>query len=389
MKLACVVHRFGAGIAGGSEGHCRAIALRLAGRHHVTILTSTARDHVTWAEAFPAGRSADGPLQVERFPVVRTRSIQRFAMATEVATSGTASEQEQEAWFRENGPEVPALLDHLRSRGGDYDRVLFWSFRYYQSYFGLPIVAPRSVLVPTAEDDPVIRFDILDRYFQQPAGFLFLTPEEHALVARRCSRPLAPFRVIGTGLDDAPVAPPPGVLAEQGLSGPFVLYLGRIDPNKGCETLLHDYLQWQQAAPGDRRAPLVMAGPANMPVPKHPMVRHLGYVDDEVREALLANASALVVSSPYESLSLVLLEAWNHGTPALVNGRCEVLRGQALRSKGALFYRDSDEFGKGLDWLLTHSAEARVMGRQGLAYVDREYRWPRVIAAIDDLLASS
>ena len=29
MKLACVVHRFGADIAGGSEGHCRLIAEHL------------------------------------------------------------------------------------------------------------------------------------------------------------------------------------------------------------------------------------------------------------------------------------------------------------------------------------------------------------------------
>ena len=387
MKLACVVHRFGADIAGGSEGHCRAIALRLAEHHDVTILTSTARDHVSWAEAFPAGGSVDGPLRVERFAVARARSIQQFAYTTEIATSGTASDAEQEHWFLENGPEVPGLLEHLRRRGSDYDRVLFWSFRYYQSFFGLPIVARRAVLVPTAEDDPVVRFDVLDRYFQQPAGFLFLTPEEQALVARRCSQPLAPSRIIGTGLDEAPPPPPRQVVEAHGVAGPFLLYLGRIDPNKGCETLVHDYLRWQNEAAPERRAPLVLAGPSNMPVPEHPMIRRLGYVSDEVREALLAHAAALVVPSPYESLSLVLLEGWNHGTPALVNARCEVLRGQALRSNGALYYRDSDEFGKGADWLLTHPDEARAMGRQGQAYVAREYRWPRVIGAIEELLA--
>ncbi|HYM23714.1 MAG TPA: hypothetical protein VEU08_10905, partial [Vicinamibacterales bacterium] len=79
MKLACVVHRFGAGIAGGSEGHCRAIAERLAERHDVTVLTSCARDHVTWRNEFPAGESASGRLRVVRFPSVRQRSLPRFA----------------------------------------------------------------------------------------------------------------------------------------------------------------------------------------------------------------------------------------------------------------------------------------------------------------------
>ncbi len=388
MKLACVVHRFGAEIAGGSEGHCRAIALRLAERHDVTVLTSTARDHVTWTESFQAGTSMDGPLRVHRFPVVRRRSLHRFSEATEIATSSTASEAEQEEWFRENGPEMPGLLDHLRDHASDYDRVLFWSFRYYQSFFGLPIVAGRSVLVPTAEDDQIVRLDILDRFFKQPAGFLFLTPEEQALVERRSSSRLAPSRVIGTGLDEAPPSPPRHVLDPHKVEGPFLLYLGRIDPNKGCDALVDHYLQWHNGASPEHRAPLVMAGPANMPLPDHPMIRRLGYVSNEVREALLAHATALVVPSPYESLSLVLLEAWNHGTPALVNGRCDVLRGQAQRANGALYYRDAEEFAKGTEWLLSHPAEARTMGSQGQQYVEREYRWPRVIGTIEELLAS-
>ena len=48
MKLACVIHRFGADIAGGSESHCRVVAEHLAGSHDVTILTTCAKDHVTW-----------------------------------------------------------------------------------------------------------------------------------------------------------------------------------------------------------------------------------------------------------------------------------------------------------------------------------------------------
>src|SRR5262249_31277909 len=48
VKLACVIHRFGADIAGGSEGHCRLVAQHLADSHEVTIVTTTAKDHITW-----------------------------------------------------------------------------------------------------------------------------------------------------------------------------------------------------------------------------------------------------------------------------------------------------------------------------------------------------
>ena len=55
MKLACVIHRYGADIAGGSEAHCRQIAERLSAAHEVTVLTTCARDYVTWANAYPPG----------------------------------------------------------------------------------------------------------------------------------------------------------------------------------------------------------------------------------------------------------------------------------------------------------------------------------------------
>ena len=105
-----------------------------------------------------------------------------------------------------------------------------------------------------------------------------------------------------------------------------------------------------------------------------------------VREALLAHAAALIVPSPYESLSMVLLEAWNHGVPALVNARCRVLRGQVLRADGGLYYRDNAEFDAALNYLLAHPETARQLGAQGLAYVNREYRWPTVMAKLEQFL---
>ena len=171
-----------------------------------------------------------------------------------------------------------------------------------------------------------------------------------------------------------------------GITGPYLLYLGRIDPNKGCETLLRYFLKRQATATTSH--PLVMAGPANMPIPDHPSIRRLGLVGEAVRESLLSNASLLIVPSRYESLSIVLLEAWNHGVPALVHGRCRVLKGQALRANGALYYENFDEFARCLDCLLDHSDLACQLGRQGLAYVDANYRWPQVIQKLERFLAS-
>jgi glycosyltransferase involved in cell wall biosynthesis len=384
MKIACVVHRYGTDFAGGSEAHCRHLAERLAAHHDVTVLTTCARDYMSWANEYPAGPTQIGPVAVIRFPASRQRRLHRFFEISDRVFADASSPEEEEEWFRENGPDVPDLLAYLQAHGRDYDRVLFWAYRYAPSYFGVPLVRDRAILVPTAEEDPVIRLGVLDQYFRLPRGYLFLTPEERELVAQCVAGPLPPSTTIGSGLE--PVHPPdPHVLEGLGIGQPFALYLGRIERNKGCETLLTFFARYLED--GRPPVPLVMAGPEFMAMPVHPLIRRLGFVSEDVREALLSAARVLIVPSPYESLSMVLLEAWNHGLPAMVNGRCKVLKGQVRRADGGLFYHHVGEFAEGLAWFLAHPAEARQLGAQGLAYVNREYRWPTVMARVEDFLA--
>ena len=385
MKLAFVVQRYGAGIAGGSEMHCRQLAERLSSRHDITVLTTTAQDYVTWHNALPAGVSVENGVRVHRFPVARPRNLKVFAdLSDEVFDDLGSTPEREEEWFRANGPDAPALLEHLRAHGSKYDLVLFWAFRYAPSYFGLPLVAERAILVPTAEEDPAVDLDVLPEYFAGAAGYLFLTPEEEALVSTRAGQSLKPSRVIGIGLEpERDRYPSREALDRLGIPQEFVLYLGRVDRNKGCATLL-EYFQEYIAESG--HTTMVLAGPSTLPIPEHPRIRALGYVADDVRNALLAHARVLIVPSPYESLSIVLLEGWNHATPALVNAYCRVLKGQVQRANGGLYYRSSREFQEALSWLLGNESGRRELGEQGLAYIDREYRWPDVIERVESLL---
>ena len=384
MKLAFVVQRYGAGIAGGSEGHCRELAERLSPRHDITVLTTCAKDYVTWENAFPAGAGSENGVRIIRFPVARQRHIKVFADLSDEVFDGGAPPDRQELWFRENGPDTPALLDHLRTHGRDYDLVLFWTYRYAPSYFGLPLVADRAVLVPTAEEDPAIDLGVLLEFFDQPAGYVFMTPEERELVSSRALHPLRHSVVAGIGLEPtAPGIVPRAPIDQLGIPADYLLYLGRVDRNKGCDALLENFQEYASTRP---HVTLVLAGPAKMQVPEHPQIRALGYVSDEVRSSLLAHARALVVPSWYESLSIVLLEAWNYSVPALVNGRCKVLAGQVTRANGGLYYMFPAEFDEAADYLLTERDARDAMGRQGLAYIDREYRWPTVVERVESLL---
>jgi glycosyltransferase involved in cell wall biosynthesis len=385
VKLAFVVQRYGADIAGGSELHCRELAQRLGSRHEITVLTSCARDYVSWQNEFPAGETTDHAVRVIRFSVSRPRQLREFSSLSDEVFEGQAPRERQEEWFRENGPQVPGLLDHLRQHGRSYDAVLFWTFRYYSSFFGLPLVRDRAVLLPTAEDDPAVHLGVTEELFAMPAAYLFLTPEEQALVSAQAGHTLEPSAVIGIGLEPAGPAPSRDRLRSDNIPDDYILYLGRVDRNKGCDTLL-EYFQEYAAAP--HATPLVLAGPVKLQIPLHTKIRALGYVSDELRAALLAHARLLIVPSPYESLSIALLEAWNHAVPAVVNARCHVLKEQVRRANGGLYYRSFDEFREALDYLASHPDERRALGAQGLRYVEREYRWSTVLSKVEGLLRS-
>ena len=81
-----------------------------------------------------------------------------------------------------------------------------------------------------------------------------------------------------------------------------------------------------------------------------------------------------------------LLDLMGHAVPAIVNGHCAVLKGQVRRANGGLYYRSSAEFGEAVEALRSADADRRALGAQGLAYVEREYRWPTVMARVEALL---
>ena len=92
---------------------------------------------------------------------------------------------------------------------------------------------------------------------------------------------------------------------------------------------------------------------------------HVGFLDEETKRSALAGCLALLQPSYFESFSIVLCEAWLQGRPALVQGRSEVLEGQARRSGGAIPYRGFVEFEAALDLLLADPGLADRMGAGG------------------------
>jgi glycosyltransferase involved in cell wall biosynthesis len=423
MKVAFIVQRYGADVLGGSEHLCRLVAERLAAQHDIDVLTTCARDYVTWKNEYPEGTDRVRGVMVRRFATSRTRDIVSFDRYSEWIFNHPHTRADELEWLKQQGPWSPALIEYLRRHQQQYDVLVFFTYLYATTVHGLEVNPAKSVLVPTAHDEPAIKLEIFKDVFAKPAALFYLTDSERAFVhSQFFERPLLE-EVVGVGVDIPQQQPPPRTAAsdeepggdadddgatagddngqERGfpshlrargatfrrrhrLYGPVVLYGGRIDPGKGCEELIEYFSSYVKEG-GD--ATLALMGVKLMMLPEEPFIRFAGLLSDSERMQSLEAATVVVCPSPYESLSLIALEAMAAGTPVLANARSAVLVEHCVKSNGGLYYGDRDEFMECLKLLVNDRQLCSILGQNGRQYIRRNYRWDVVLGKYERVFA--
>jgi glycosyltransferase involved in cell wall biosynthesis len=378
VRILVVVQRYGAEVVGGSESHARVGAHRLAKINEVEVATTNALDYWSWAPHFSIGESMDGPVRVRRFAVTGARSPTFKDTERHVLFEPHTLADEQQ-WLVLQGPHTPSLLEFIRERGDDYDAILFYTYIYEPTAAGLPLVPERAALISTAHDEEPLRLAPYRALFQLPRAFGFLTPEERELVHSRFRNEHIPSEVLGIGLDPPPSHDPTPFREHYAERGPLVLYLGQVSEGKAVDELVADWIAHRD---GGGVGSLVLAGTTRMPIPDRDDIVSLGHVSDEDKYALLEAADVLVLPSHLESLGIVLLEAWQVGTPCLVSAKNKVTRGQVARAKGGAAYGRGG-FAPALAAVL---AKREALGASGRAYVERECSWPAFDARLEQLV---
>ncbi len=384
MKLAVVVQRYGADISGGAELHARYVAEMLARRHRVEVLTTCAHDYITWKAHYPAGTETVNGVAVRRFAVAHERDPQDFSQRSTQVFDGRHSVADELAWLDSEGPTSPELIDYIGQQADAFDFFLFFSYRYYHAYHGVRRVPHKAILVPTAERDAALGLSIFGPVFRAARAVMYNSPEERAMIQAVSANTAVPGVVVGIGSDLPRETVPDRFRRKYDVSGPFVIYVGRIDQNKGCAELF-DYFSNYRPRLGQQLS-LILAGTSILPIPAHPRIRHLGFISDRDKFDAIAAADALIMPSRFESLSMVALEAWGLGRPVLANGRCDVLRGQTIRSRAGLYYENFAEFAEALFTLTSNRPLNQAFGENGRRFYERQYAWPVIQRKYEDML---
>jgi glycosyltransferase involved in cell wall biosynthesis len=374
VKLAFVVQRYGQAINGGAELHARYIAERLARHAEVEVLTTCATDYVTWHNELPPGVERVNDVAVRRFRVKHERDPMAFGRLSERVFNEVHSIADELDWIDAEGPTSPALVDYIAKHADAYDFLIFFSYRYYHAYHGVRAASSRAILVPTAERDSTIGLSIFKPIFSAVRGLMYNSPEERAMIQAIAGNQEVPSVVVGVG-SEVPANPQPGRFRQKfDLRGPFAVYVGRVDENKGCKELFAFFEAYLGEAAG--RLTLVLIGNSLLEIPTRPRIRHLGFLDDADKFDAIAASELLIMPSYFESLSMVALEAWALGRPVLANAKCDVLKGQCIRSNAGLYYNDRAEFVETLRAIEHNQWLAGGLGRNGRQYYRDQYDWP-------------
>lgn len=382
MRVCFVVQRYGADVAGGAEALCRRTAHALAASgDQVRVHTTTARDYLTWAPHYRPGVEMDGGVEVVRHPVNPPRPRLAAAAVRRLGIDPTDVGLEN-AWAKAQGPVSPSLLATLAAESTEHEAVAFWTYLYATSQMGLPLVRERSVLVPLAHPEPMLRFPLTRALVRAARTIAYMTPEEARLV--RDMHGVSGGAVVGSGVDPAPLGDAARARRRQHLPRRFALYLGRVDASKGVPQLIRAHRRYRRAG---GKLGLVLAGrkAGRMRLPGWAVTT--GFLSESERADLLAAAEVVVLPSPYESLSLVALEAWASGTPTLANMRSEVLAGQTARSGGGLLY-DEERYVRQLTRLASDEDLRKMLIQRGrdfvatLSWDETARSWRRLLASV-------
>ncbi len=388
--IAVVPPRYGPGVVGGAEAVLAEAARGLAERGHpVEVLTTCARDHVTWANEFPAGVEDDDGLIVRRFATeTDTDGRTRSRVGDQILAGDRIPIEQQQRWLNDS-LRCSGLWNHVFDHGDRYRTLIFAPYMFWTTYAVSQIHPGRSIVMPCLHDEPPAKLEVFQSMIEGAGGVWFLTDPERDL-ARRLYNPPARRATVGASVDVPEDYDPSRFRSEHGIDGPYVYFAGRREWGKGWDDLLSGFERYvQQRRTG---VPLTLVTSGVGPVEPGPAltghVIDVGLVSARQRDDAMAGAAAYIQPSAMESFSKTVLEAMAAGTPVIANGLGEVVSWHLDRSGGGLRYRGAAELVECLNFVTDRPEAARELAAGGPAYVDGTYRIDQVIDRMEDSLDS-
>lgn len=383
-KILFVVQRYGLEVNGGAELHCRQLAEKLVDDYDISVLTTCAIDYVTWKNEYKEGLEYINGVKIIRKKVDFERNQNNFNKISEKLNKKKDNIDLGIEWQKAQGPHSSELIKYLEEHKDNYDAIIFLTYLYYTTYFGLKVAPEKSILIPTAHDEPPIYYSIFNDTFNLPKIILYSTTTERDFVNKKFKNDYIKSDIVGLGVDINENTQDIDLEKIFSIKDDYIVYVGRIDESKGCKEMFEYFLEYKKIFNNNLK--LVLVGKSAMEIPKNKDIVALGFVSEEEKVNLIKKCKLLILPSQYESLSLSTLEAMYLKVPVLLNGKCEVLKQHAILSNGGLYYENKWEFIESLNYIIENSKVYEKMGENGRRYVDANYKWNVIMRKLKEAI---
>ncbi len=384
-KIALVVQRCHEKVVGGSESEAWHYANLLKDCYEVNVLTTTAIDSDRWANVLDEGNEFREGVCIKRFKITQGRANHWLEFYGRLVNEFNEKRQGkpglkindrlirwpialQEEFIRKQGPYSDDLMNFLIQENSSYKIVIFLTYLYPTTYFGMFNVPGNKIaFVPTLHDEAPAYLSAY-KYMARRARIVLWNTDAERKFGKKLWGEL-PYSVVGMGVEV-------NKFPSAKLDFPYLLYCGRIDVNKDCPQLVDYFLKYKKEYNSDLH--LVFTGSDDINLPADSNIVYKGFVSNDEKLRLMSGANIFVMPSPNESFSIVTLEAMAQETPILASSKSGVIVDHIKKSSGGIFYDDYNSFKDGINFLLKNKQKSKDLGANGRKYVTGNYKYKKI-----------
>ncbi len=364
MKVAMIGHKRVPSHEGGIEVVVEELAARMVQQGHSVTCYNRSGQHVSGKEHTAERRSEYKGIRIKYVPTIDVKGLAAVTSSFFGCLAAALGDYDV-VHIHAEGPAFFCWIPHLfRKRVVVTVHGLDWARGKWKGSMGSHYILQGEKMAVRFADEIIVLNHSTQKYFQETYG--------------------RKTHYIPNGVNTVEKRDPELIAKQYGLEkDSYILYLGRIVPEKRCDMLCDAYEKLHT----DKK--LVIAGGASdsdgyMEELKarfrgNENILFTGFVDGQLREELYSNAYLFVLPSDLEGMSLCLLEAMSYGNCVLCTDIEESTN--VVGEHGLRFLKDDRQsLAEKMQYALEHRNVVKIFKYMAPEYVCSRFPWDKVVA---------
>lgn len=364
MKVAMIGHKRVPSHEGGIEVVVEELATRMVQQGHSVTCYNRSGQHVSGKEHTAERRSEYKGIRIKYVPTIDVKGLAAVTSSFFACLAAALGDYDV-VHIHAEGPAFFCWIPHLfRKRVVVTVHGLDWARGKWKGSMGSHYILLGEKMAVRFADEIIVLNHSTQKYFQETYG--------------------RKTHYIPNGVNAAEKHDPELIAKRYGLEkNSYILYLGRIVPEKRCDLLCDAYEKLHT----DKK--LVIAGGASdsngymeelkARFRSNENILFTGFVDGQLREELYSNAYLFVLPSDLEGMSLCLLEAMSYGNCVLCTDIEESTN--VVGEHGLRFLKDDRQsLAEKMQYALEHRNVVKIFKYMAPEYVCSRFPWDKVVA---------